>query len=60
MLVSVRKGSNILYLFSQIRMVCAFIPVRFSRSLILKVFFTLLMANFLFNKSNKKSEQNEN
>ena len=41
--MSVRSGVNRLYLFSQILMVCAFIPERFSKSQILKFFFTLFI-----------------
>ena len=41
MFVLDRMGSKILYLFSQIRIVCAFMPERFSRSFMLNTLLTL-------------------
>ena len=43
MLVRVLSGDNKLYLFSHIRMVCALIPERFSKSRMLKDFLCLFI-----------------
>lgn len=57
MLVSVRIGSRILYRFSQILIVCAFIPEKFSKSFILNTLLTLCIISILFNKNNHLIKQ---